>query len=147
MKSTSFFELGSSKIKAILYDFSKQERDLYAEWLIKRLQDLLDNGDYAQVYQQLSDIATLFQELKNKGRTDVITQFSKYLCDERLLPIGSILESRYYCCQKAYALAMTYSPQKYTVFLREHKVKYADDHMFLHRMENIKRDYDRQLKD
>lgn len=136
----------SSRMNSFLDDFREKEKEIYAEWLKKQFQNSLEDGDYTKVYQQLYDIATLFQELHRRGKPDIIVQFSKPFCNEWLLPIGSISEHQYYCCQKAYALGMTYFPEQYSEFLQKYEIQCAENHMFLDRMKYIKQDYDECLR-
>lgn len=138
-------EFQSPEMKKFLADFREKETEVYIEWLKNQFQKSLENGDYTKVYQQLGDIATLFQELQRKGKAGIIVSFSNFFCNEWLLPIGSISENQYHCCQRSYALAMTYFPEQYSVFLREIEEEYAENHMLLDRMKYIKQDYDEHL--
>lgn len=136
----------SSQMKSFLADFRGKETEIYVEWLKKQLQNSLENGDYRKIYQQLGDIATLFQKLQRQEKSDIIVQFSKLFCNEWLLPIGSISEIQYHCCQGAYELAMMYFPEQYSPFLEESKARYSENHMFLNRMMYIKQNYDEHLR-
>ena len=137
----------SSLMKKFLKDFKEKEVEIYVEWLIKQFQYSIENNDYTEVYQYLCDITALFQKLQRSGKTDIVMRFSKFLCNELLLPIGSVSEIQYHCCQRSYALSMTYFPEKYSAFLQEYKIRCAGDHMFLNRLKYIKQDYDRVLMD
>ncbi|MDE6455641.1 MAG: hypothetical protein K2L38_07035, partial [Dysosmobacter sp.] len=118
---------------------------IYVEWLKKQFQNSLENSDYTKIYQQLGDIAALFQKLQRQEKSDIIVQFSKLFCYEWLLPTGSISENQYHCFQRSYAIAMTYFPGQYSAFLQGIQERYAEDHMFFHRMKYIKQDYDEHL--
>lgn len=146
LSSVCAHRIQSSRMIDFLAVFEEKEKEIYVEWLIKQLHNSLENGDYSKVYQLLGDIATLFQDLQRRKKTDYIVRFSELFCKELLLPIGSISETQYYCCQRSYALAMTYFPEKYDEFLQEYKTKHAANLMFLHRLEYIKQDYDEHLR-
>lgn len=135
----------SAQMKSFLAGFREKETEIYVEWLKKQFQNSLENSDYTKIYQQLGDIAALFQRLQRQEKSDIIAQFSKLFCYEWLLPTGSISENQYHCCQRSYAIAMTYFPEQYSAFLQRIKERYAEDHMFLHRMKYIKQDYDEHL--
>jgi len=132
----------SSRMKSFLADFRGKETKIYVEWLKKQFQNSLENGDYTKIYQQLGDIAALFQKLQMQEKSDIIVQFSKLFCNEWLLPLGSISENQYHCCQRSYAIAMTYFPEQYSTFLQEYETQCEGSHMFLNRMKYIKQDYE-----
>lgn len=134
-------------LKSFLADFREKETEIYVEWLKKQFQNSLENGDYSIIYQQLGDIATLFQKLQRQEKSDIIVQFSKLFCNEWLLPIGSISENQYHCCQRSYAIAMTYFPEQYSTFLQKYEAQCEGSRMFLNRMKYIKQDYDEHFHD
>lgn len=137
----------SARMKSFLADFRGRETEIYVEWLKKQFQNSLENGDYTKIYQQLGDIATLFQKLQRQEKSDIIVQFSRLFCNEWLLPVGSISENQYHCCQRSYAIAMTYFPEQYSAFLQEYETQCEGSHMFLNRMKYIKQDYEKHLRD
>ena len=103
----------SPQMKAFLADFKEKETEIYVEWIIEQFQNSLEEADYRKIYQQLDDLVMLFEKLQRSGKTNIIAQFSQVFCNEYLLPINSISEIQYYCCQRAYALAMTYFSESY----------------------------------
>lgn len=137
----------SSQMKSFLAGFRGKETEIYVEWLKKQFQNSLENSDYTKIYQQLGDIAALFQKLQRQEKLDIVAQFSKLFCKEWLLPTGSISENQYHCCQKSYAIAMTYFPEEYSTFLQKYETQHKGSHMFLNRMKYIKQDYDKHLHD
>lgn len=137
----------SSQMKSFLAGFRGKETEIYVEWLKKQFQNSLENSDYTKIYQWLGDIAALFQKLHRQEESDSIVQFSKLFCNEWLLPTGSISENQYHCCQRSYAIAMTYFPEQYSAFLQEYETQHKESHMFLNRMKHIKQDYDKHLHD
>lgn len=137
----------SSSMKRFLDNFKGKETEIYVEWLMKQFQHSLEDGDYTKVYQQLGDIATLFQKLQRQKKSERIVQFSKFFCNEWLLPIDSISENQYHCCQRSYAIAMTYFPEQYSRFLHEYNVQHTESYMFLNRMKYIKENYNEHLGD
>lgn len=140
-------EIQSSQMKSFLTNFGEKEMAIYVKWLKKQFESSLESGDYTKIYQQLDEIEMIFQKLQRKGQTNVIVQFLEFFCNEWLLPIGSISENQYHCCQKSYALAMTYFPEQYSSFLQETMSRYSENHMFLDRMKYIKQNYDEHLHD
>ena len=140
-------EIQSSQMKSFLTNFGEKEMAIYVEWLKKQFQSSLESGDYTKTYQQLDEIEMIFQKLQRKGQTNIIIQFLEFFCNEWLLPIGSISENQYHCCQKSYVLAMTYFPEQYSSFLQEIMSRYSENHMFLDRMKYIKQNYDEHLHD
>ena len=91
----------SSQMKSFLSGFRGKETEIYVEWLKKQFQISLENSDYTKIYQQLDDIAALFQKLQRQEKSDIIVQFSKLFCKEWLLPTGSISENQYHCCHRS----------------------------------------------
>lgn len=136
----------SSRLKSFLASFGEKETEIYVGWLIKQLQNSLEKGDYRKTSQQLDDIASLFQNLQRRKKLDAIEQFLELFCNEHLLPIGSISEIQYFCCKQSYSIAMTFFSEQYSTFLRKCKTKYAENHMFWHRMKYIKQDYEESLR-
>lgn len=136
----------SKRVKDLLKEFAEKESKIYEEFLISQVQDALKKNDYNKVLRLMNEISSVLRNKKNRSEEESSEGFVTLFCSEQLLPIGSISEIQYYCCEYAYMLAMTYFHEAYTHFINEQEKKHVSSKMFSNRMKYIKQEYDKSQK-
>ena len=141
--SICFETTQSDRMKNLLREFAKRESRIYETFLVGQIQNALRGSNYRKLFGLISDVSAVLRKKQNHNEDDVIKEFTTLFCNERFLPIGSISEIQYFCCQDAYILAMTYFPESYTHFLQEQEEKHKSSKMFSDRMKHIREEYEK----
>lgn len=136
--------LSSNELKEILHSLEAESEKIYFQNVVKSLSNYLNLKDYSNAYNQLRTIQLFFHRTAFLNAIDSELFFS-VLCNDALLPLGSCSETQYYCEQIAYAIAMTIDKESYIKYLESVKFKFSSDKMFLERMLQIEKAYQKAL--
>lgn len=137
--------LSSDELKEILHSLETEAKKTYYQNIIKALSKWLNLGDYPKAFDLLLTIQRLVQRpafLNIIGDEFVCSA----LCNDSLLPLGSCSEKQYYCAQVAYAVAMTINENQYRVYLQDVRHRFSTDKMFLERMHQIEKSYEKAAR-
>lgn len=137
--------LSSDEAKEILHSLESEAEKAYYRNIVKTLSDWLDLKNYSKAF----DVLLTMQQLIHKPTFLSVIDgelFFTALCNDSLLPLGSCSEKQYYCEQIAYTIAMTINKDKYTKYLQSVKHRFASDKMFLERMYQIEKSYEKEIK-
>ena len=133
----------SNHLKIFLKEFAQKESMICDDVLINQVHSALEKNDYSKVLHLINDIDSILRNKQNRNEGENIESFAQLFCSEKLLPIGSVSETQYYCCKNAYMLGMTYCHEVYARFIQEQEEKHFSSKMFSHRMKYIKQDYNK----
>ena len=135
-------DVQSDRTKTLIKNFAQQEVAIYENFLISQVESALSQNDYNKILRLLNNISSALHNKPPQQEIENAEAFTRLLCSEQLLPIGSISEIQYFCCKDAYKLATKYFHDIYQKFIQAQTEKHKSSKMFCDRMQHIQQDQD-----